>query len=113
MTDPRTELIDALKELKELSNSTYIKLEDSGLTITNLNKEQLFRYNLRNIIKATEALIRNEPSEKHALRLKKEIPDTYENVKSLLTTKAGKINSLELDRIKELTSLIESNVDKL
>jgi len=113
MENPKLEMIETLKELKELSNKVEGRLEAEGLNITNLNKEQLFRYNIRNIITSTEALLRNEPSERPVMRLKKEIPDTYENISCLLETKAGKNNIKDLERLKEIAVFIEANFEKL
>ena len=113
MENNKLEMMTRLKELKELCSKVESNLEKDGLGITNLNKEQLFRYNLRNIIISTEALLRNEPSEKPVIRLKKEIPDAYENIKKLVLTKAGKNNSDDLNKIRELASFIELNFQRV
>src|SRR3989344_98398 len=107
MESQKLAMIEKLKELKEVSYKLEANLENEGLNITNLNKEQLFRYNIRNIVTSTEALLRNEPSERPVMRLKKEIPDTYENISCLLETKAGKNNIKDLERLKEIAVFIE------
>ena len=81
------ESLNKLKELKDLSRALYIKLEEDGLRVSHaeagLAKEQLFTSNIKNIINATEGLLRGEASEGHMMRLDKEFPDSLKNIQKL------------------------------
>ena len=108
-----TEVLDKLKELRNLSNETEIKLEKSGLSITNIPKEQLFNHNIKNTINAIEALLRNEPAERHTIRLQREFPDSYINIDKIKQTPSGKLHAENLDRIRGIIQLIEKNYQKI
>ncbi|MBI2148613.1 hypothetical protein HYU23_02945 [Candidatus Woesearchaeota archaeon] len=107
MQSKGTEVLDKIKELRNISSDTEQKLEKDGLSITSIPKEQLFNHNIKNIIAAIEALLRNEPSERPILRLEKEIPDLYNNLNKLKETPAGRLNSEKLDKIKDSIVFIE------
>ena len=107
------EILNIIKELRNLSPEVDKKLEMDGLSLTNIPKEQLFTYNIKSIITAIEAMLRNEPSEKHIIRLEKDIPDSYNNIRKIQETSQGKLNSTSLSRIKELIKNIEQNYQKL
>jgi len=100
------EVLVKLKELKFVASEAEKQLDNSGMSITNLQKEQLFNHNVKNIVNAIEGLLRNEPSERHHFRLEKEIPDSYVNIKKLKDTPQGR-NNVHLDRIKDLVSYFE------
>ena len=106
------EVLRRLSELKIVAGETEKKLENDGLSITNIQKEQLFNHNIKNIINAVEGLLRNEPSEKHVFRLEKEIPDSYVNINKLKNTPQGELNN-NLERLKDLISYFESNYKQL
>lgn len=108
-----SDMLEKIKELRNLANETSKRLEEGGLSITNIPKEQLFNYNIKSIIDSIEALLRNEPSEKPILRLEKEIPDVHTNIKKLQATPQGKTNSTALSRIKEVIEYIEQNYKRL
>lgn len=107
MQSINNEVLTKLKELRNLSNDCQRKLETNGLPITDLPKAQLFDCNIKDIVSAVEALLRNEPSERPELRLQKGIPDSYINIDKVKKTNPGKLCSVELDRIKELIQYIE------
>ena len=107
------EVLDKIKELRNISNEIEKKLEKDGLSITNIPKEQLFNHNIKNIIGAIEGILRNEPPERHTLRLEKEFPDAYNNITKIKEAAAGKINSTHLDKIKELISYLENSYGSL
>ncbi|HIH26045.1 MAG TPA: hypothetical protein HA226_04720 [Nanoarchaeota archaeon] len=100
------DILAKLKELKNVASETQYQLENSGVSITNIQKEQLFNHNVKNIINAIEGLLRNEPSERHYLRLQKEFPDSYNNIRKLKETPQGKITP-NLDKIKDIISFFE------
>ncbi len=108
-----SETLQRIKELRNLASDTERKLEKDGIPITSIPKEQLFNYNIRSLISAVEALLRNEPSEKPTLRLEKDIPDAYTNLGKLANTPQGKLNTENLNRIKELISYIEQNYKRM
>ena len=108
--NPKTkDILEKLKELKQLSNDTNINLNKAGVKITNITKEELFAYNLKDIFTAMEELIRNEPSEKPRIRLGKTIPKAYENIDKIQKTPEGKMHSEALTRIKTLIKYLEEN----
>ena len=107
MIQKGNEVLDKIKELRNISSEAEKKLEKDGLSITSIPKEQLFNHNVKNIISSIEGLLRNEPSERHVIRLEKEIPDAYNNITKLKETSAGRLNSTHLDNIKELVNFIE------
>ncbi len=108
-----SDILNKIKELRNLANETQKELEQNGLSITNIPKEQLFNYNIKNIIGAIESLLRNESPEKSNFRLEKEIPDAYKNIKKLQDTPQGITTSESLARIKEIISMIELNYKRL
>ncbi len=103
------ETLTKIKELRNVANDTENKLEKDGISITDINKGQLFDQNIKNIISSVEGLLRNEPSERHCLRLEQELPTTYKNIHQLKETSAGRLNAQNLERIKELVGYIEKN----
>ena len=109
----KIEVLNKLKELKELSNGLSNSLEKHGILITDINKERLFESNIKSTITAIEGLLRNEPSEKHTLRLQKEIPDSYKNISEVKKTNAGKLNSIALDKLKSLMSYFEQIYERI
>lgn len=109
----KIEVLNKLKELKELSNEISNSLEKDGIPITDINKEMLFENNIKNSITAIESLLRNEPSERHVMRLKKEIPDSYKNIQELKKTNAGKLNSIELEKLKSLINYFEQVYERI
>lgn len=113
MISKGSDMLDKIKELRNIANEIHQKLEQDGLSITNIPKEQLFNYNIKNIIGAIESLLRNEPPERSNLRLEKEIPDAFNNIKKLQETQAGRTNSESLARIKDLINNIELNYRRL
>ncbi len=113
MQNKSTEVLEKLKELRNIAYETEQLLERSGLSITDMSKAQLFDYNIKNIIGSTEAILRNEAPERPMLRLQKDIPDSYINLDKLSKTNPGKLNSAQLNRIKELIGYIESVYSEL
>ncbi len=113
MRSKSLDILDKLKELRNLSSETSEKLEIDGLSITNIPKEQLFAYNIKSIISSVEALLRNEPSEKPFLRLEKDIPDAFVNLKKLKDTPQGRLNSASLQLIEEIIKIIERDYKRL
>ena len=109
MNPKAKEILEKLKELKQLSNDTNIKLNKAGVKITNIPKEELFAYNLKDIFTAMEELIRNEPSEKPRIRLGKAIPKAYENIDKIQKTPEGNVCSEALTRIKTLIKYLEDS----
>ena len=107
------EILGKLKELRNTSSETELKLEKDGLGITNIAKEQLINYNIKSIISSVEGLLRNEPQERHVLRLEKDIPDAYNNIGKLKETGPGRMNSVHLDKIKDLIAFIEKNYKRI
>ena len=99
-------MLAKLKELRNIASETEKQLGNSGMSITNIQKEQLFNHNIKNIVDAIEGLLRNEPSERHHIRLEKEIPDSYVNIKKLKETQQGKGNQ-NLEKIKEIIYFFE------
>ncbi len=113
MANQTNEVLGKIKELRNLSNETEINLEKSGLSITSIAKEQLFNYNIKNIISAVEGILRNEPAERHTIRLVKEIPDAYNNITKIKETPPGKANTTHLDKVKQLISYLEKAYPRL
>jgi|SRR3989344_1736084 len=109
-TIPKQALIK-LKDLKILTGQLNQKLEDDGMPITDIPKEQLFAYNLKSITSSVESLLRNEPSERPILRLKKDIPDALVNLDKVMQTVPGRKNSIELERIKQIVKFFEQNYE--
>ncbi len=107
-TTIQAEMLTKVKELRSISKKTEELLEKSSISITNIHKKQLFDNNIKSIISAVESLLRNEPPERPILRLRKEIPDLYINIKNLKETEAGKLYSTELEQLKSLISYIEA-----
>ena len=107
------EVLDKIKELRNLSNQIEKRLEKDGLSITNIPKEQLFNHNIKNIIGAMEGLLRNEPQERHVIRLEKEIPDAYNNINKIKESAPGRLNSVHLDNIKDLVTFLEKAYPRL
>lgn len=101
------EVLARLKELRDIASETEKQLEDAGISITNIQKEQLFNHNIKNIVAAIEGLLRNEPSERHHIRIEKEIPDSYANIKKLRETQHGRGNQ-NLEKLGEIISFFES-----
>ncbi len=102
-----------LKELKEYSKKAEDDLEKAGISVTDINRKQLFDNNIKSTIGAIEGLLRNEPAERHLLRLKREIPDSYVNVDKLKETRAGKLSSLNLDKIKKIMEYFRENFENI
>lgn len=113
MKQQSQEILSRTKELKNLSKETSRKLEQDGLSITFIPKEQLFTYNIKSMIETVEALVRNEPSERLKIRLGKDIPDSYLNLKKVESTPQGKSNAESLRKIKEIIQFIEENYAKI
>ena len=113
MQSRASEVLQKVKELRNLANEVEQRLEKDGLSITNISKAQLFDYNIKNIIGAVESLLRNEPSEKPNLRLEKDLPDAYNNIKKIKETAPGRLNAQHLDRIHELVSYFEQNYKRI
>ena len=109
----QSEMLIKLKELKDVSKKAENDLEGAGVSVTDLNRKQLFDNNIKSTISAIEGLLRNEPAERHLLRLKREIPDSYINIKKLKETRAGKLSSVNLDKIKTVMSYLEKNFENL
>lgn len=109
MQSKASEVLMKIKELRNLTSETEKRLEKDGLSITSIPKEQLFNYNIRSMISAVESILRNEPAEKPTLRLEKDIPDAYSNLKKIRETQPGKMHSTALDKIEELIRYIEQN----
>ena len=108
-----SDMLERIKELRNVGSETSKKLERDGISITNIPKEQLFNYNIKSIIDSIEALLRNEPSEKPILRLEKEFPDAHVNLKKLQETPQGRTNAEALLRIKDIINQIEQNYKRL
>ena len=62
MQSRASEVLQKVKELRNLANEVEQRLEKDGLSITNISKAQLFDYNIKNIIGAVESLLRNKTS---------------------------------------------------
>lgn len=112
MNNKVKEILDKIKELRNLSKETSKKLEEGGLSITFIPKEQLFKYNVSSIIESVEGLVRNEPQERFFIRLGKDIPDAYTNLKKLEETPQGKDNAESIKKIREIIKYIEENYKK-
>lgn len=108
-----SDMLEKIKELRNLANETSQRLEREGMSITNISKEQLFNHNIKSMIDSIEALLRNEPSERPILRLEKEIPDSHINLKKMQETPQGRSNSASLARIKDIINHIEQNYKRL
>lgn len=108
----QAEVLGKLKELKDLSRNVYIQLEEDGLKVSDptagVAKEQLFTSNLKNITNGVEGLLRGEPAERHVVRLNKDFPDSFTNLKKVKQTAAGKKNIDSLNRIESLLSHLEN-----
>ncbi|MBS3175103.1 hypothetical protein J4440_04440 [Candidatus Woesearchaeota archaeon] len=109
----KNEVLGKLKELKDCSKEVELSLERDGISITDMNKEKLFNNNLKNAISAIEALVRNEPSERPILRLQREIPDAYNNIRELKQIQPGKLNSADLDKLAGLIKYFEDVYEEL
>jgi hypothetical protein len=109
VTNLTAETLIKIKELRNLSIAVDRKLEDNGMPITNIEKEQLFNYNVKSIISAVESLLRNESQERAKIRLEKDIPDAYSNLKKVKESKEGRTFAADLDKIKEIIAHIERN----
>ena len=107
MQNKSQEVLDKIKELRNLGSETEKQLEKDGMKITNISKEQLFNHNIKNIISAIEALLRNEPSERPIMRLEREIPDSYNNITKMKETPPGRLNAVGLDKIKDIIDHLE------
>ncbi len=105
--------LQKIKELRNISNDTIQRLEKDGVSITDIPKAQLFDNNIKNIITAIEALLRNEPSERPVMRLERDIPDAYVNIGKIKNTAAGRLNSNSLDKMKELIGFLEQTYKRL
>ena len=107
----QAELLGKLKELKDLSREVYVRLEDDGLRVSDpvggIAKEQFFTSNVKNITNAIEGLLRGEPAERHMVRLNKDFPDAFTNVKKVKQTLAGKKNAESLNRMEALLTFLE------
>lgn len=112
-TKVASEMLIKIKELRILSSDVGQQLEDDGLPITDIPKEQLFGNNIKNIVTAVEMLLRYEPSERPSLRLKKDIPDSYINLDKVGKTKQGQKQAAKLSRIKELIQYVEQNYNEV
>ena len=110
-TKSTADVLLKLKELKEFSKEIKADLENSGMPITDLNKERLFESNIKNTINAIESLLRNEASEKPTLRLQQDIPDAYKNIKELKTTPEGRMHSAKLERLQNILKFFEENYE--
>ena len=113
MNSSASTTLQKIKELRNISNETVQKLERDGMSITDMPTSQLFDNNIKNILTAIEALLRNEPSEKPIMRLDRDIPDSYSNISKIKNTPAGRLNSTSLDKMKELIGFLEQNYKRL
>lgn len=113
MINQNNEVLGKIKELRNISSNAELNLERDGISITSISKEQLFNHNIKNIISAVEGLLRNEPPERHTIRLVKEIPDCYNNITKVKETPAGKMNATHLDNMKQLIDYFEKVYPKL
>jgi len=113
MQNISNEVLVKIKELRNIAYETDQSLERSGLSITDVPKAQLFDNNIKNIIGAIESLLRNEAVERPILRLKKDVPDAYLNISKIKKTNPGSLNSVNLDRIKQLIEYLEDVYDKI
>ena len=111
------EVLAKLKELKDLSRGVYIQLEEDGLKVSDdqagMAKEQLFTSNIKNIINATEGLLRGEPAENHMIRLDNEFPDSLKNIQKVKACAAGRKNAESLKRIEVLLVYLENTYREL
>lgn len=105
------EILKNLKDLKYHSRALDIKLEQSGLSPTDgtagVEKSALFDSHVIDIATAVEGLLRGEASERHHLRIEKAIPEAKRNIQKILTTKPGKINAADLEKLKQLIEYFE------
>jgi len=101
MQHENQEILAKLKELRILANQTEIDLEQAGISITYIPKEQLFSNNIRKIITATESLLRQESKEGHCLRLGRDIPDAYKNIEEVRKTPQGKAQTQNFSKLKK------------
>ncbi|MBS3168160.1 hypothetical protein J4216_03490 [Candidatus Woesearchaeota archaeon] len=113
MESMNNQILQKVRELRNLASETERALEESGISITYIPKEQLFSNNIKKIISAVEGLLRQEPREKHTLRLKTDIQDSYKNIKEIKQTDQGKKHSSKLDKIKELVEFLEKIYEKI
>lgn len=107
------EFLDKIKDLRNLANDVDQKLEQDGVRITNIDKAQVFKYNIPSIISAIEGLLRNEPPERHHLRLKKDFPSFHDHIKALKETPAGRLNAQSLAKLEEIIKFLEENYESL
>ena len=111
------EVLTKLKELKDVSRNLYVKLEEDGLKVSDpqagVAKEQFFNNNVKNITGAMEGLMRGEPAERHLVRLAKEFPNSFENMKKIKSCNAGRLNVDTLNRIEVLLAFLENNYREL
>lgn len=108
-----TEILKNLKDLKYHSRALDLKLEQSGLSPTDgtagVEKSALFDSNVIDIATAIEGLLRGEASERHHLRIEKAFPEAKKNIQKILTTKPGKINAADLQKLNQLIEYFEQN----
>ncbi len=107
------EILKNLKDLKYHSRALDQKLEQSGLSPTDgtagVEKSALFDSHVIDIATAVEGLLRGESSEKHHLRISKSIPEAKRDIQKILTTKPGKMNSADLQKLQQLIEYFEAN----
>ncbi|MBI5391598.1 hypothetical protein HZB00_01210 [Candidatus Woesearchaeota archaeon] len=107
-----SEALPRLQTLREGSRDVNTKLEEAGLKMTHgsagIAKEQFFSNNIKNIVSAVEALLRGEPAERPYVRLKKEFPDAYRNLKLIRETPAGKTQSIALAKLEQALKELEN-----
>ncbi len=111
------EVLNKLKELKDVSRAVYVDLEENGLKVSDphagVAKEQLFNNNIKNITGAMEGLLRGEPAERHMVRLDKEFPNSFENMKKVKQASASQKSMGDLNRIEALLTFLENNYREL
>jgi|SRR3989344_4876651 len=107
------EVMLKLKNLRVLASELEYNLDKAGLKMTDINREQLFNHNIKNIISSVEGILRNEPAEKHSIRLRKEFPDIQRNISKIKETQAGRIHSPELESMQNIVKFLENNYEKL
>ena len=109
----KTEVLNKLKELKDVSRGLYIQLEEDGMKVSDpqagLAREQFFQNNMKHIVNGIEGLMRGEASEKHMVRLDKEFPNAMENLRKLKGTPVGVKNAGSLNRVEGLVTFLENN----
>ncbi len=108
-----SEMLIKIKELRNVSSEVSQKLEEDGMPITDIPKEQLFNYNIKSIINAVEIILRYEPSERPTMRLKKDIPDAYVNLDKVKKTKQGMARTAELERVRALIQFVEQHYSEV